>query len=93
VKIFAYTAAAIILFTAVLPIFAAAYAQDSAETILNLNHAASGGPVWSGKSTLELRFSYAGQGLHGEVDSVEDLRTGAFIDTDDIGPHPPSQRF
>ncbi|MGA8438356.1 MAG: aspartyl protease family protein [Candidatus Sulfotelmatobacter sp.] len=85
-KIFAYTAAAIILLTAVLPIFAAAYAQDSAETILNLNHAASGGQVWSGKSTLELRFSYAGQGLQGEADSVEDLRTGAFIETDDIGP-------
>jgi hypothetical protein len=85
-KIFAYTAAAIILFTAVLAIFAAAYAQDSAETILNLNHAASGGQAWSGKSTLELRFSYAGQALHGEVDSVEDLRIGAFIDTDDIGP-------
>ena len=42
-KVFAHTAAAIILFTAVLPIFAAAYAQDSAETILNLNDLATAG--------------------------------------------------
>jgi hypothetical protein len=85
-KMFAYTAAAVILFSAVLPIFAAADAQDSAQKILNLNYAASGGHAWSRKATLELRFSYAGQGLHGEVDSLEDLRTGAFIDTQDIGP-------
>jgi hypothetical protein len=65
---------------------AVAHGQDSAATILDLNHAAAGGHAWSGKSTLELHFSYAGQGLSGKVDSVEDLRTGAFIDTQDIGP-------
>lgn len=53
---------------------------------MNLNYAATRGQAWSEKSTLELRFSYAGQGLRGEVDSIEDLRTGAFIETDDIGP-------
>jgi len=65
---------------------AAAHPQESTGTILNLNHAAMGGQAWSGKSTLELRFSYEGQGLRGEVGSVVDLRTGAFINTDNIGP-------
>ncbi len=63
-----------------------AYGQDSVATVLSLNYTASEGNAWSGKSTLELRFSYVGQGLRGRVGSVEDLRTGAFIDTQDIGP-------
>jgi hypothetical protein len=65
---------------------AGAYSQNSIASILDANRVATGGEAWDRKSTLRLRLSYRGEGLHGEVESIEDLRTGAFIDMDHIGP-------
>ncbi|HVV63895.1 MAG TPA: aspartyl protease family protein [Rhizomicrobium sp.] len=52
--------------------------------ILDANRTAMGD--WSGKKTLKLEFAYSGQGLTGTTASIEDLATGAFVDSYDIPP-------
>jgi len=54
--------------------------------ILDANRIASGGDAWNGKSTLEIVFEYAGQGLTGTTKSVIDLKSGAFVESYEIGP-------
>ncbi|HWA03805.1 MAG TPA: aspartyl protease family protein [Rhizomicrobium sp.] len=52
--------------------------------ILDANRRAMGD--WSGKETLKLEYAYSGQGLTGTSSSLEDLRSGAFVDSYDIPP-------
>ena len=54
--------------------------------ILEANRIASGGDAWKGKSTLETVFDYAGQGLTGTTTLVIDLKSGAFVESYEIGP-------
>ena len=53
---------------------------------LDANRIASGGDAWNGKSTLETVFDYAGQGLTGTTTSLIDLKSGAFVESYEIGP-------
>jgi hypothetical protein len=54
--------------------------------ILQANRTACGGDAWNEKATLEKVFDYAGQGLSGTTVSLIDLKSGAFVDSYDIGP-------
>ena len=53
---------------------------------LDANRIASGGDAWNGKSTLETVFDYAGQGLTGTTTSLIGLKSGAFVESYEIGP-------
>jgi len=61
-------------------------AADTAADIFATNRAASGGDAWNNKATLQSDYAYVGQGLTGSASSLEDLRTGAFIDSYQTGP-------
>ncbi len=60
-------------------------AADAAD-ILAANRTASGGSAWDGKASLQIDYTYAGQGLTGTTTSLQDLRRGAFVDSYRIGP-------
>lgn len=60
----------------------------SASEVLAANAAASGEAAWARNRGLQAVYSYAGHGLHGEVKTVFDVRTGAYVDTYDIDPAP-----
>jgi hypothetical protein len=65
----------------------AAHAQDAgAAAVLAANRAATHGEAFAGKGAAELRYGYAGQGMSGWVASTYDLATGAFVDSNEIGP-------
>ncbi|MEO8927299.1 MAG: aspartyl protease family protein [Caulobacteraceae bacterium] len=77
----------IILLLASTAMFAASAAQaQDASAILAANRAASGGAAFAGKGALEIKYAYAGQGMTGTVSTTYDLASGAFIDTQDVGP-------
>ncbi|HEX4533869.1 MAG TPA: aspartyl protease family protein [Rhizomicrobium sp.] len=61
------------------------YAASPAD-ILAANKAASGGAAWDGKAAVKASFAYAGQGMTGKIDSLEDLSSGQWTDTFAIGP-------
>jgi hypothetical protein len=61
-------------------------AAESVAEVLDANQLASGGEWWVGKQTLELDYGYVGQGLTGTAHSVEDLGSGGFIDSYEVGP-------
>jgi hypothetical protein len=67
-------------------VMAPAFASPTPGDILAANRAATGGDAWNGKVTLTLEYSYSGQGLTGTNRSVEDLVSGAFVDSYDIPP-------
>ncbi|HEY5337948.1 MAG TPA: aspartyl protease family protein, partial [Rhizomicrobium sp.] len=60
-----------------------AFASSPAD-ILDANKAAMG--TWDGKSTLKVDYAYSGQGLTGTTASLEDLKRGAYVDSNDIPP-------
>ncbi|HEX3810457.1 MAG TPA: aspartyl protease family protein [Rhizomicrobium sp.] len=60
-----------------------AYAASPAD-ILAANKTASG--AWDGKAALRVELAYAGQGMTGKIDSLTDVKTGAFADNFTIGP-------
>jgi hypothetical protein len=63
----------------------AAHAQDPA-AILAANKAATGGAAWDGKAAVEVAYAYSGQGMTGVTGSIYDLTTGAFVDSQQLGP-------
>lgn len=64
-----------------------AHAQSGgAEAVLAANRAASHGEVYAGKGVMEVRYGYAGQGMTGWTASVFDVKTGAFVDSNEVGP-------
>ena len=83
---------AFLLTTTVL--FAAGVARaDDAGAILDANQKAAGGAAWAGKASVEISYAYAGQGLTGTVSTRYDLRSGAFVDTADLGPNQGANGF
>jgi len=70
-----------------------AYAVPSVADILAANKAATGGAAWDGKSGLTIHYAYAGQGMTGSVLSVNDLKTGRWMDDAKIGPVTQTQGF
>jgi hypothetical protein len=64
-----------------------AHAAPSAASVLDANRAATGGKAWLKKATLDLRYDYSGQGLTGTNASLDDLRSGAFVDSYVTGPN------
>lgn len=62
-----------------------ALAGPSPADILAANRAAMGGDAWAGKSALRIDYAYVGHGLTGKTESLEDLKTGHFFDSYDIG--------
>jgi len=63
-----------------------AQAQTTAASVLDANRAASDGAGWAGKGAVEISYDYSGQGMTGVARSTYDARTGAFVDSQDIGP-------
>ncbi|HEY1615390.1 MAG TPA: aspartyl protease family protein [Rhizomicrobium sp.] len=64
-----------------------AVAAGSVADILAENRTATAdAAMWAGKSTLSLDYAYAGQGMTGTTASLEDVRTGSFVDSYAIGP-------
>lgn len=65
----------------------AAHAQGAdANAVLSAYRTAVHGEAFAGKGALQVRYGYAGQGMTGWVASVSDLSTGAFVDSNEIGP-------
>ncbi|HUB89731.1 MAG TPA: aspartyl protease family protein [Dyella sp.] len=71
---------------AVVAAFAPLHATDSAADVLAANRLASGGDAWNNKATLQSDYAYVGQGLTGSASSLQDLRSGAFVDSYQTGP-------
>lgn len=63
-----------------------ACAAPSVSEVLDANRAASGGSAWDGKATLKAEYAYAGQGMTGNLSSVDDLNNGYWVDTFALGP-------
>ena len=76
----------LVLALAVVAAFAPLHAADSAADILAANRMASGGDAWNNKATLQSDYAYVGQGLSGSASSLQDLRSGAFVDSYQTGP-------
>ena len=76
----------LVLALAVVAAFAPLHAADSAADILAANRMASGGDAWNNKATLQSDYAYVGQGLTGSASSLQDLRSGAFVDSYQTGP-------
>ena len=64
----------------------AVLAADHAAQVLAANETATAGNQWQSKEGLELRYAYSGQGLTGQVTSIQDVKRGRFVDRSDIGP-------
>jgi hypothetical protein len=62
-----------------------AFAQDAA-AVLKANEAASGGAALAGRGALQIEFAYSGQGMTGKVETTFDVRSGDFVDSQEIGP-------
>ena len=74
---------------AVLTAFAAQapiQASDTAADVLAAYRIASGGDAWNNKVTLQNDYAYVGQGLTGSASSLQDLRSGAYVDSYQTGP-------
>jgi hypothetical protein len=84
-KSFAFTAFSLLAAT---PSFAA-----PADDILAANKAATAGPAWDSKAGLKIEYAYSGQGLTGTTDSLQDLKTGHFVDSYDLGAVTGAQGF
>ena len=61
-------------------------AADHVAQVLTANETATAGNHWQAKDGLELRYAYSGQGLTGQVTSIQDIKRGRFVDRSDIGP-------
>ncbi|HEY1631838.1 MAG TPA: aspartyl protease family protein [Rhizomicrobium sp.] len=70
---------------------AAASVTADPAAILAGNKAAMG--HWAGNATLTTHYTYAGQGLTGTADSVDDVRYGRYIDSYDIPPQAGASGF
>lgn len=58
----------------------AALAADHAAQVLAANQAATAGNQWQAKSGLELRYDYKGEGMTGQVNFIQDVKRGRFVD-------------
>jgi len=78
----------LILLLAGLTSLAPTHASEAAtvDPILAANQHATGASAWTDKATLQINYSYAGQGLTGTSSTLVDLRRGAFVDSYRIGP-------
>ncbi|MDE2182486.1 MAG: aspartyl protease family protein [Alphaproteobacteria bacterium] len=70
---------------ALLALAAPALADPGA--VLDANRSATAGMAWDAKAALRVEYAYSGQGLTGTMASLEDLKSGAFVDSYDIGPN------
>lgn len=58
----------------------AALAADRAAQVLAANQTATAGNQWQAKSGLELRYDYKGEGMTGQVNFIQDVKRGRFVD-------------
>ncbi len=63
-----------------------AFAAPSVGEVLDANRSAMGGGAWDDKATLKIEFAYAGQGMTGTTNSLDDLNNGYWVDSFAIGP-------
>lgn len=79
---------AVMSFTAVLLATTSAQAQGAAgqDAVLSAYRAAIHGEAYAGKGAMELRYDYAGQGMTGWTASLFDVKSGAFVDSNEVGP-------
>ncbi|HEY4125182.1 MAG TPA: aspartyl protease family protein [Rhizomicrobium sp.] len=61
-----------------------AHAADDATGVLRANHKAVGALPQTG--TMQFDFAYSGNGMTGTATSVQDVATGAYIDSETAGP-------
>ncbi|HEY7977433.1 MAG TPA: aspartyl protease family protein [Rhizomicrobium sp.] len=67
-----------------------AIAAPSAADVITANKAATGATA---KPAVRIEYAYSGQGMTGKVTSIDDLRTGNFVDDAKIGPAGEVQGF
>lgn len=67
-----------------------AFAAPSADDVLAANKAATG---VSAKPTLKIEYAYSGQGMTGKVTSLNNLKSGSWVDDAAIGPAAETQGF
>ena len=63
-----------------------ALAAPSVGEVLDANRIATGGSAWDVKSTIKIEYAYAGQGMTGNLTSLDDLADGFWVDSFAIGP-------
>ena len=86
-------AAALFVTTSLIAATTGAAHADDAGAIFDANQKAMGGAAWANKAALDVQYAYVGQGLTGTVGSRYDLRSGAFADTQDLGPNQGANGF
>lgn len=86
------TAIAFAIVSALVLCSPAALAADPA-SVLHTNQVASGGPAWTGRSTLKTQAKLTGQGLTGTDTSFTDLNDGRSVDRYTLGPATGAQGF
>src|SRR6185312_5411167 len=67
-----------------------AFAAPSADEILAANKAATG---VAAKPAVKIEYAYSGQGMTGKVTSLNDLKSGRWVDDAAIGPATETQGF
>jgi hypothetical protein len=80
------TALILVMSAAALGAAGLARAQTTAAQVLDADRAASDGAGWAGKGAAELSYDFSGEGMSGLARSTFDTRTGAFVDSQDVGP-------
>src|SRR5271155_4753871 len=63
-----------------------AIAAPSVGEVLSANRLATGDSAWDSKATLKIEYAYAGQGMTGNLTSLDDLSNGYWVDSFAIGP-------
>ena len=61
--------------------------------VLGANAAATGSAAWERNAVVRAVYAYAGAGLNGKIETDFDVRTGAYVETDDFGPAPEADGF
>ena len=67
-----------------------AFAAPSASEVLDANKAATGVPA---KPAAKIEYAYSGQGMTGKITSLDDLKSGMWVDDAVIGPAGETQGF
>jgi hypothetical protein len=73
--------------------FSAAPAMARPTELLAANKAAAGAAAWDSVSSLRIEYAYSGQGLTGTIVSIDDAKTGRWVDDAKIGPATQTQGF
>lgn len=86
-------AAVLLIASVLLAVLAPGAHADDPAAILARAKEAAGGKAWDAVRTLRTRAQVSTSGLSGPAESLEDVRTGRFLDTFTLGPYKGAEGF